>query len=388
MKHIRKTVKDFKYLYYQRYLIKGYFALHTPTIFAIKSPVRDGYAYLRQRIDALQIRDFDNRFQRAPSSGVPVGVAKEPIRGIADALSLNIKLHGREEVQTWVLTKGDFPRIINEETFTEFLACIPIKNRDDPIIGDYSLIRDYYERFIDVYRLVSGDATLSHFDAGLSFIPFIGEATVEIEDHATETFDEIVQNYSPKNFTHNMYQLDVDSSEAGSVNAYFDEMSRAERVGHYLATGLEVDPFYRRIADVIGVAQQVRDHTLVVLMAFPVFETFYDNYLAVVRRKVPGFKKFMDKKEKKMRGSFVPIGTRLKWLPTAICMLGFDSEPVGKYFAAIEEANELRKEVVHHGRQVDAQEAREFIQKLTMCVLLCETSLGRATVFKAPLSSQ
>jgi len=161
MQHIRKTVKDFKFLYYQRHLVKGCFAVPTPTIFAIKSPIGDGYVYLRQQIEALQIRDFDNAFERSVAHGnAPIGVKKVPVRGIPDGISMELGLHGRSESQTWVMTKDNLPRIANEETFTEFLACIPLRTRDDPIVGKYNLISDYYERFIDIYRLISGDAAV------------------------------------------------------------------------------------------------------------------------------------------------------------------------------------------------------------------------------------
>jgi hypothetical protein len=386
MKHIQKTVKDFKFLYYQRHLIKGYFALPTPTIFAVKSPIGDGYVYLRQRINALQIRDFDNGFLRSVSHGnAPIGVRAVPVRGIPDGISMELALRDRDYTQTWVMTKDDLPRIVNEETYTEFLACIPIKTRDDPIVGKYQLISDYYERFIDVYRLVSGDAAVAHFESGLSFMPFTGEEIVEIEDHVTETFDEIVVNYYPKDFAHNVFQVDVHYTETGSVNAYHDEMERAERIGHFLATGLEVDPFHRRLADLIGVAQQARDHTLLVLSAFPVFETFYSAYLDEVRARAPEFDAFVHRKEQKANARFIQIGTRLEWLPTAISMLGFDASSVGGYYSAIMEANELRRATVHDGKQVGAEEAAQFIQKLTMCVNLCDTSLGRAEVFVSPL---
>ena len=388
MQHIQKTVKDFKFLYYQRHLIKGYFALPMPTIFAIKSPIGEGYVYLRQRIDALQIRDFDNGFLRRVSSGnAPIGVRNVPVRGIADGISMELRLHGREDTQTWVMTKDDLPRIVNEETYTEFLACIPIKTRDDPVVGKYHLISEYYERFLDVYRLVSGDAAVAHFESGLSFTPFTGEAIVEIEDHVTETFDEIVVNYYPKDFAHNMFQVDVHYTESGSVNSYHNERERAERVGHFLASGLNVDPFHRRVADLIGVAQQARDHTLLVLSTFPLFEAAYCAYLEEVRTRVPEFDAFVKRKEQKAGARFIQIGTRLEWLPTAISMLGFDASSVGGYYSAINEANELRRAAVHEGKQVDAKEAAQFIQKLTMCVNLFDTSLGRAVVFASPLKT-
>ena len=386
MKHIQKTVKDFKFLYYQRHLIKGYFALPTPTVFAIKSPVGDGYVYLRQRIDALQIRDFDNGFLRSVGHGnAPIGVREVPVRGIPEGFSLEAQLRGREETQTWVLTKGDLPRIVNEETYTEFLACIPLKSRDDPVVKNYALISDYYERFIDIYRLVSGDSAVMHFESGLSFTPFTGEAMVEIADHVTQTFDEIIIEHHPKDFNHRMFQCDFHFTETGSTHSYFDENEREWRVGHYLAAGLDVDPFHRRIADLIGVTQEARDHTLLVLAAFPVFETFLNSYIGEVRKRVSDFDAFVTRKEQKLGSNFVQIGTRLKWPPTAIQMLGFETSSVEDYFRAINEANELRREVVHEGKTVKAEEAGEFIHKLTMCVSLCETSLGRAQVFASPL---
>lgn len=387
MKHIQKTVKDYKFLYYQRHLIKGYFALPTPTIFAIKSPLGDGYVYLRQKIDALQIRDFENDFRRSVARGnAPIGVKEIPVRGIAEGIAAEVKLYGREETQTWVLTKGDFPRIINQEAYTEFLACIPFKRRDDPIVGNYQLVSDYYERFLDIYRLVSGDIAVAHFSSGLSFTPFTGEAMVEIEDHVTETFDEIIVNHNPMNFDHRMFQFDPHFTESGDANSYFNEMERAERIGHYLASSLEVDPFHRRVADLMGISQQARDSTLLILTAFPVFEAFYNTYLSEVRKKIPEFEKFVAKKEKKADSNPIPIGTKLKWFPVAISKLGYDPSSVGNYFEAAIEANKLRRDVVHENKHVNAEEAAQFIQNLTMCVNLCDTSLDRAQVFTSPLT--
>lgn len=378
-------MKDFKFLYYQRQLVKGFFALPTPTIFAVRSPVGDGYIYLRKRIDTLRIRDFDNGFLRSVDTGAPIGVRKVPVRGIGDGLSVEAQLHGRPGTQTWVFTKEDLPRLVNEETFTEFIACIPLKTREDPIVGKYTLISDYYERFIDVYRLISGDAAVAHFDSGLSFMPFTGEAMVEVAEHVTETFDEIVVNYYPRNFDHRMFQLDVDYTESGSVNAYHDEMQRAERVGHYLATGLEVNAFHRRVSDLMAVAQQARDHTLLALSAFPVFETYYNGYIAEVRRVVPEFNAFVSRKEKRAGDNPIHIGTKLEWLPAALSALGFDTSSVEEYFRGIAEANRLRQETVHEGKRINAEEAGRFLHRLTMCVNLCETSLGRANVFISPL---
>jgi hypothetical protein len=378
-------VKDFKYLYYQRHLVRGHFALPIPTIFAIKSPVGDGYVYLRRRISALQIRDFDNGFVRSISNNSPIGVKNVPVRGIADGVSMDARPHGRDEAQTWVFTKGDLPRLINEETFTEFLACIPLKDRNDPIVGTYRLIADYYERFIDVYRTVSGDAAVAHFASGRSFVPFTGETMIEIADHVTQTFDEIVVNCDPKNFDHRMLQMDTHYTEKGSANPYQDETGRAELIGHHLASGLKVNLFHKRIADLMGTTQEVRDPTLLVLAAFPVFETFYNGYIAEVRNAVPKFNELIEKKERKARSNFIQIGTKITWLPTAISALGFEASSVSDYYIAIEKANDLRKAVVHDGRQVRADEAAMFIHQLTMCVILCDASLGKAGIYTAPL---
>ncbi|MDH3599849.1 MAG: hypothetical protein OEU26_09470 [Candidatus Tectomicrobia bacterium] len=383
MNHIQKTVKDFKFLYYQRQLCKGYFAIPVPVIFAVKSNVSDGYLYVRQHIKVLRIRDFDNEFIRHVSNKSPIGVKNVPVRDIANSISAEISVRGREGTQTWAFTKDDLPRVVNEETFTEILACIPLKERDDPLVGKYTLIADYYERFVEWYRMISGDVSIGHIDNWSSVTPFTGEAMVEIDDKVTETFDEIVVNHYPRNFQYNMFQFDVDFSETAGVSPYFSDMERAERIGHHLANGDTLNPFHRRMSDLIGIGQYTKDPTLLVLTTFPVFEQFYNAYLIEVRKRVSQFDAYVTQKEKK--NDFVQIGTKLDWLPTAISMLGFDASSAGDYYKRLKAANELRRKVVHEGRQATHEEAGQLVNTLTSCAILCETSLGQATIFMAGL---
>ncbi|TWB15534.1 hypothetical protein FBZ89_114128 [Nitrospirillum amazonense] len=385
MTHIRQTVKEFKFLYYQRYLAKGFFNFIAPSIVAVKSPVRDGYIYIRQYINVLQVRDFDNGFIFDGQNGAPIGVKNSLVDGIPESISAKIKILGRSDDQTWSFTKGDFPKIINDETFTEFIVCVPVKDLSDKIIGDYSLISDYYSRFIDIYRMVSGDSSVIRFGEGAAFVPFTGEAVVEIASHVTESIDEIVASYYPRNFTNNMFQFDAHQAEIGSVNQYHNEIERAKVVAHFLATGLDVPPFHRRISDIINISQKARDYTLLALAAFPVFETFYDSYIKEVRTVSKEFNVFVCGKERKSNGGFIMIGERIKWLPVAIKMLGFDTSILGLYFRKIEEINKIRGDIVHNGRELGVDESNKFIQWLTMCVVLCETSIGKATVYAVPL---
>jgi hypothetical protein len=150
MTHVEGTALDFPFLYYQRAFIKGYVALDLPAVFCIKSDFPNGYIYLRRHIKGLRIRDLDNGFVRLTASGQPNAVRANPVRNIdiANCTAADVSVKGRKERMTWLYTKDDLPRIINDETHSEFIACIPVKNSIEPPVGSFNLIASYLDRFV------------------------------------------------------------------------------------------------------------------------------------------------------------------------------------------------------------------------------------------------
>lgn len=383
MQHIRETAEVFPFLYYQRVFIKGYIALALPLIMAVRSEIADGYIYIRRHIHGLRLRDLDNGFARLASGGAPSGLKANPIRGIevANTVSVDLTVKGREDAFTWVYSKDDLPRIVNSETHTEFLACVPVKDRT--ALPNFNLVTSYLSSFIDWYRMVTGDVSMTGADHWNSHIQIYGESLVDIRTHRHRPIDDIVIDVYPEGYVPKIFHFDVEPNETGSVNAVSDGVSHEQRIANYLASGKALPLVHRRFAEILHLAQETRDWALVVLSMYPVFEQYLGEFIKEVGERSPAFKSFVESKRKK--DDIVYVGDRIKWLPNALHQLGYVPASVGAVFGELEKANQERIQVVHFNKRPSFQEAMDFARILTNTVLLCETALGNETPYVVAL---
>jgi len=249
MNHITAAAAEFPFLYYQRIFVKGYFAFATPSVMPIHSALADGYIYIRRRTKGLRIRDLDNAFTRDKPHGQPVGVRANPARNIEvkNCLSAEVRIKGRDESLTWLFSRDDLPRIINDETFTEFLACLPVKQSSGSPIGNLNIVTAYYASFIDWYRIITGDVSMTGPDHWNSHIPIYGECLVDIRGHGDRTIDEVVLDVDPGAFSPVMFHTDVEPNETGPRSKPTGDISDEERIAHYLRTGKTLPPIHKRL---------------------------------------------------------------------------------------------------------------------------------------------
>lgn len=203
MKHIQETSEVYPFLYYQRVFIKGYIALNLPLVMAVTSDVGNGYVYIRRHMNGLRIRDLNNGFVRDAQSAAAV-VRANPLRGVQidQTVSVDLTVKGRDGSFTWMYTKDDVPRIVNSETHTEFLACMPLKTREVP---NFNLVTTYLSSFIDWYRMVTGDISMTGPDHWNSHLPVYSECLVDIRAHRGRLIDELVVDVNPRGFAPRIY---------------------------------------------------------------------------------------------------------------------------------------------------------------------------------------
>lgn len=383
MQHIQETAAVFPYLYYQRLFVKGYLVVEVPSVFAVTSDVTKGYVYIRRRTKGLRIRDLNNGFIRSVSHGQPIGVRESPVRDLANSISAEARAYGRDEPLTWVFTKGDLPRIVNDETYTEFLACAPVRDRRDPLIGNFNLVSTYFNNFIDWYRLITGDISITPPGHWNSHIPMHSECVVDIRSRGSQPIDEVILDIDPSGFQPGMFHVDLERNEAGSANAASGGFSNEQRIANFLATGKTVPLVHKRFAEILHLAQETRDWALVALSMFPVFEQFFDKYIEEVSAQSATFAAFA-KNERRNR-KIVYIGERLTWIPHTLVHLGFDAAAAEPYFVELKQANEERVQVVHFNKQPAFQDATNLARILTNAVFLFEAALGRETAYRVPL---
>jgi hypothetical protein len=332
----------------------------------------------------LRIRDLSNAFIRNVSGGAPIGVKESPARDLANSVSADVMARGRNDPFTWVYTKDDLPRIVNEETYTEFLACAPVKRSEGSPIGNFNLVSSYFSNFIDWYRLVTGDISITgpgHWNAQ---IPMHYDCLVDIRSKTGCPIDEIVQEIDPLHFNPLMFHVDLEPNETGSVNATSGGISHEQRIANSLAAGKTVSVVHKRFADILHLAQETKDWALVALAMFPVFEQFFDEYIKEVCARNSAFDSFVTKK--RGRRNVVYIGERIGWIADTLTYLGFDAASGKPYFRELKEANEQRVQVVHFNKRPTFEEAMFLARVLTNAVLLFETALGRETAYLVPLA--
>jgi len=383
MQHIQETTTVFPFLYYQRIFVKGYIVLAVPTIIAMTSDIAKGYIYIRRRTKGLRIRDLNNAFIRNVSGEAPTGVRENPVRDVVNSISADARARGRDELLTWVYTKDDLPRIINEETYTEFLACVPVKNRHGPPIGNFNLISTYFSDFIDWYRMVTGDISITgpgHWNAQ---IPMHYDCLIDIRDKTGRPIDEIVQDIDPSHFNPLMFHIDLEPNETGSANATSAGIPHEQRIANFLARGKTVPVVHKRFADILHLAQETKDWALVALAMFPVFEQFFDEYIKEVCARNLPFDSFVTKKRRGRK--VVYIGERIGWIADTLTHLGFDAASGEPYFRELKEANEERVQVVHFNKRPTFEDSMKLARVLTNAVLLFEAALGRETAYVVPL---
>jgi hypothetical protein len=352
---------------------------------AVRSELANGYIYIRRHVRGLRIRDISNSFVRSESGGQPVGVKADPLRetDVANCVAVDVHAKGRNDTLTWLYTKDDLPRIINDETHTEFLACVPTRERVGTPIGHFNLVRSYFDRFIDWYRMVTGDISMTGPDHWNSHIPMYSECLVDISSYGDRPLDEIVVDIAPNRFEPRIFHFDVEPNETAMIQVADDEISHEQRIAHYLATGKTVPIVHRRFAEILHMAQETKDWGLVALSMFPVFEQYFDEFMREVGARSAEFKLFLDERYKKRRVPF--IGEKIKWLPSALTRLGYAPSSVESYIAELEQANQHRVQVVHYNKQPTFEEAMNFARILTNAVLLCETALGHDSAYVVPL---
>ena len=374
MHHIQETTDTYPFLYYQRILIKGYISLNLPVIMAIKSTLGDGYIYLRQHLKGIRIRDFDNTLQIDPTRPARPLVARDPTRGLLlnETVTMDVRVRGRSEAMAWAYTKDDQPRIANTETYTEFLACMPLRDHSVP---NFNLVTDYFGSFIDWYRIITGDVSMTGPEHWNSHVPIYSQCTMDIRAHRGRPIDEIVIDINPNGFTPLMFHTDVEPNETGTTRTQDGDLTHEQRIAHYLAIGHSLPSVHRRFADVLHLAQETKDWALVALCMYPVFEQYLDDFLTEVATRSSGFKTILERKRAK--DDVIYVGQRIKWLPNALRRLGFDPSSVGSYFEDLEAANSERVQVVHCNKKPTFQEAANFTRILTNTVFLCETVLER-----------
>jgi len=376
MNHITAAAAEFPFLYYQRIFVKGYFAFATPSVMPIHSALADGYIYIRRRTKGLRIRDLDNAFTRDKPHGQPVGVRANPARNIEvkNYLSAEVRIKGRDESLAWLFSRDDLPRIINDETFTEFLACLPVKQSSGSPIGNLNIVTAYYASFIDWYRIITGDVSMTGPEDWNSHIPIYGECLVDIRGHGDRTIDEVVLDVDPGAFSPVMFHTDVEPNETGPRSKPTGDISDEERIAHYLRTGKTLPPIHKRFADILHLAQETKDWALVALSMFPVFEQYFDGFMRAVGSRYPAFQNFMD--ERTPKNGIVFFGTRIRWMSEALTQLGYVASSVQQFIDDLILANEERVQVVHHDKKPLFEEGMHLARRLTNAVFLCETALG------------
>jgi hypothetical protein len=368
MKHITGTAQDFPYLYYQRIFVKGYFALAVPSLMPVHSELVDGYIYIRRRTKGLRVRDLENAFTRPVLQGE-----------VKNCVSAEVRVKGREESLTWLYTRDDLPRIINDETFTEFLVCVPAKANSGLPVGDMRIISEYYTNFVDWYRIVTGDISMTGPDHWNSHVPMYGECLINISNYGTRTIDEIVIDVDPAPFSPVMFHADVEPNEMGSVNKPSGGLANEERIAHFLRDGKVVPVVHKRFADILHLAQETRDWALVALSMFPVFEQYFDGFMRKVGARSSAFQKFMD--ERTPKSGFVFFGKRIGWMNEALTQLGYDAGSVQGFIDDLSLANEERVQVVHYNKKPSFEESMHLARRLTNAVFLCETALGNDSAY-------
>jgi hypothetical protein len=376
MDHITDTAQIFPFLYYQRIFVKGYLAFAVPAVMPVRSALVDGYIYIRRRTRGLRIRDLENAFTRDDSHGPPTGVINNPVRNIEakNCISAQVNIWGRDEPFTWLYSRDDLPRIVNDETFTEFLACVPVRHSSGAPVGDLNIITTYYASFIDWYRIVTGDISMVGPDHWNSHIPMYGECLVDIRGTGDKKIDEVVLDVDPTSFSPIMFHADVEPNEKGSVNKPVGGISNEERIAHYLRRGLAVPLVHKRLADILHLAQETRDWALVALSMFPVFEQYFDEFMLTVGSRYPAFQNFMD--ERTPKSGIVFFGKRIGWMNEALTQLGYSASSVKQYIDDLSVANEERVQVVHYAKTPSFEDSMLLARRLSNAVFLCETVLG------------
>jgi hypothetical protein len=281
---------------------------------------------------------------------------------------------GRDESSTWLYSRDDLPRIINDETFTEFLTCVPVRKSSGSPIGNLNIITTYYASFIDWYRIVTGDISMVGPDHWNSHIPMYGECLVDVRKYGEKKIDEVVLDVDPAPFYPTMFHIDVEPNEKGSVNKPVGDVPNEERIAHYLRRGLTVPLVHKRLADILHLAQETRDWALVALAMFPVFEQYFDEFMQTVGTRHPAFQKFMD--ERIPRNGIVFFGKRIGWMNEALSQLGYSANSVKGYIDDLILANEERVKVVHCAKKPSFEDSMHLARRLTNAIFLCETALG------------
>jgi hypothetical protein len=383
MEHIRETATTWPFLYYQRIFVKGYVALAVPCVMAMTSELATGYIYIRRYTQGLQIRDLNNEFQISSAGGGPIGVRRDPLRGVPTAISCHVEVRGRTEGFYWLYTKDDLPRIVNSETHTEFLACVPVKRPNDPPVGNFELVRSFFSRFVDWYRIVTGDVSIVGPDHWKSHLPMYSEELVDITSFSERPIDEIVAEVNPERLTPQIFHWDVDPAEVGTVNDAAGGISNEQRIAHYLAAGQILPEVHRRIGDIVQLVQETKDWALAALAMFPVFEQYFDAFLNEVGARNASFNAWLGARRGKNRVVF--IGEKIGWLPEALTAMGFNPASVAPYLQDLKRANEERVQVVHYNKRPTMDESRDFAGKVTRAVILCETVLGNPSPYIVPI---
>lgn len=383
MEHIRETATTWPFLYYQRLFVKGYIAIAVPYVMAMTSELATGYIYIRRHTQGLQFRDLNNAFQISDAGGGPIAVRLDPLRDVLNAVSCDVLVRGRTGKFYWLYTKDDLPRIVNSETHTEFLACVPVKRPTDPLVGNFELVRTFFSRFVDWYRIVTGDVSIVGPDHWKSHIPMYSEELVDITSFGERPIDEIVAEVYPERLSPQIFHFDVDPAEVGTVNNAADGVSNEQRIAHYLAAGQTLPEVHRRIGDIVQLVQETKDWALAALAMFPVFEQYFDSFINEVGTRNASFKAWLDARRGKKRVVF--IGEKIGWLPEALTALGFNPASVAPYLQDLKRANEERIQVVHYNKRPTMDESRDFAGIVTRTVVLCETALGNPSPYIVPM---
>ena len=383
MQHIQETAAVFPFLYYQRIFVKGYVVLGIPAVFAVTSDIAKGYIYLRRRTQGLRIRDLSNAFIRDASGGQPIGLRDKPDRDLAKSISADVMARGRDAPLTWLYTKDDLPRIINEETFTEFLACVPVRHAQEPPVGDFSLVSTYFSNFIDWYRFITGDLSITGPQHWNSHIPMHSECLVDIRQTSGQLIDEVVLQVDPPHFAPRMFHIDLEPNETATANPLSDGVMHEQRIANFLAEGKKVPIVHRRLADILHLTQETKDWGLVALSMFPVFEQYLDGYFEQVCARNSAFKNFMTKERRGRK--IIYIGERVKWIPVSLTHLGFDAAAAQSFYEQTVWANEERVRVVHYNKQPTFEEAMNLARVVTNAILMFETALGQETAYAVRL---
>jgi hypothetical protein len=172
-------------------------------------------------------------------------------------------------------------------------------------------------------------------------------------------------------------------NEIGLQKKASPDQSHEARIGHYLSSGFQVAPAFRRIAEILNLAQTTRDWTLVPLAMMPVFEQYLEEFMRSVSAQNSTFKNFVAKQSEKKRMIFV--SDKIEWISVALKALGWDPASADSFISELRAANKERVQVVHYNKQSTFQESTRICAAIMNNVILLETALGREVAYAAPL---